>query len=206
MTVEREISVQPGVGTVPVDARMTPLAPAIAIGSAGGSLTSGSLNVSIPPGAISSSTNFHLTSLSQQGLPGLLPLGWSPVTVFDLRSDTPNGANFNANFTNLPNGPGLLLVTYDYSAHAWTMVTPNLGAVNGALTIPLPSVGSYALVTPDVGSNSVQVPAIRQPTGVAMVMLPPNTFSSGSLNPASVSPTGGTSLASLGVQSPTQPQ
>src|SRR5260370_5493078 len=182
---------------------MTPLAPAIPINSVGGSLTSGSLTISVPAGGVSSVTNFRLTSLSQQGLPGLLPLGWSPVSAFDLRSDISTATTFNGNFVNLPNSLSLHLASYNYDTHAWTMVIPNLGAVNGALTIPVPSVGSYALVTGDAGNISIQIPSAGQPlAGVAVVALPPNTSSSGSLNPPSVSPTGGTSLASLAIESP----
>jgi hypothetical protein len=202
--IEREIFAQPGIGTIPVDARVTPISPATSISPSGGSVSSGSLAVTIPPGSVSSTANFHLTTLSQQGLPGLLPLGWSPVAAFDLRSDTPTAATFSANFTQLAAALTMNLVTYDYTQHAWRMVTANLGVVNGSLTIPLPSTGSFALVTADAGNASLQVPSAGQPlTGVAVVMLPANTTSSGSLNPPSISPTGGTSTATLAVQSPT---
>src|SRR5262249_50988937 len=151
--VDREVFVQPGVGTVPVDVRTTPLAAAVPINSSGGSLTSGALTVSVVPGSVSSSTNFHLTTLSQQGLPGFLPLGWSPVTAFDLRSDSSSSATFNASFTQLPGSLTLYLVSYDYSQHVWTMITPGIGAPNGSLTIPLPSTAVYALVVPDIGNT-----------------------------------------------------
>jgi hypothetical protein len=202
--VEREVSVQTGVGTVPIDARLTPVGPGIPIGSAGGTLTSGSLTISIPVGAISATTSLHLTTLSQQGLPGLLPLAWSPIVAFDLRADSSTSAAVTANFGQLPNALTLHLVAYDYSAHAWKMVTPNLGAVNGALTIPLASLGNYALVSTDIGNTTVATPSAGQPlTGVTMVVLPASTTASGSLNPASVAPTGGTSAATLAVLSPT---
>jgi hypothetical protein len=202
--VEREVSVQTGVGTVPIDARLTPVGPGIPIGPAGGTLTSGALTISMPAGAISATTSLHLTTLSQQGLPGLLPLGWSPITAFDLRADSSTSAAANANFSQLPNVVALHLVAYDYSAHAWKMVTPNLSAVNGALTIPLASLGNYALVSTDIGNTSVVIPSAGQPlAGVTMVALPASTTASGSLNPASVAPTGGTSAATLAVLSPT---
>jgi hypothetical protein len=201
-TVEREVFLQMGVGTVPVDARLTQVAAAIPITSTGGSLVNGALTVSVAPGAVSSSTNFHLTTLSQQGLPGLLPLGWSPVAAFDLRADSVTTATFTAAFTQLPNSFAVHLVIYDYTSHSWLMVTPNLSAVNGSLTIPVPSVGDFALVIPDAGNGSLSVPSSGQPlTGVSMVTLPGNTTASGSLNPPSVSPTGGTASATLSVQS-----
>jgi Bacterial Ig-like domain/Metallo-peptidase family M12B Reprolysin-like/IPT/TIG domain len=202
VSVEREVFLKAGVGTVPVDARMTQIAAAIPINSAGGSLKNGSITVSVAPGAVSSATNFHLTSLSQQGLPGLSPLGWSPVAAFDLRADTSTSASFTASLTQLPNSVALHLVRYDYNSHSWLMVTPNLGAVSGALTIPVPSVGSFAFVTPDGGNTSLTVPSAGQAlSGVSMVTLPAGAAATGVLNPPSVSPTGGTSAATLTLQS-----
>src|SRR5882762_3015656 len=202
VSVEREVFLQAGVGTVPVDARMTQIAAAIPINATGGSLKNGSITVSVAPGAVSSVTNFHLTSLSQQGLPGLLPLGWSPVAGFDLRADTSTSASFTASLTELPNSVVLHLVRYDYNSHSWLMVTPNLGAVSSALTIPVPSVGGFALVTPDGGNTSLTVPSAGQALiGVSMVTLPARAAATGVLNPPSVSPTGGTSAATLTLQS-----
>jgi hypothetical protein len=84
------------------------------------------------------------------------------------------------------------------------MVTPNLTATSGALTVALPSTGDYALVVPDAGNANIQIPATGQPlTGVSMVALPTTATSSGSLSPANIAPTGGTSMASLAIQSAT---
>jgi PKD domain/Bacterial Ig-like domain len=202
VTVEREVYLQNGVGIVPVDARLTPIANPTSINATGGSLTSGSVTITVAPGAVSSATNFYLTLFSQQGLPGLLPLGWSPTTAFDVRADTSTSASFTASITQLPSSLTLHLVRYDYSTHAWLMITPNVGAVNGTLTIPIPSVGDFALVTADVGNSAIVVPSSGQAlAGVNMVALPAGSAATGSLNPPSVSPTGGTSVATLAVQS-----
>ena len=202
VTVERELNLQNGVGTVPVDARMTPVAAGGTINPTGGSLAGGTITIAALPGAVSAATLFHLTPLSQQGLPGLLPLGWSPISAFDLRADSSTTASFNGTFAQLPNGVSLHLVRYDYSQHSWLMVAPNLGAANGSLTIPIPSIGDYALVTSDAGNTSLVIPSAGQPlSGVAMVALPTGSNTTGVLNPASVSPTGGTSSASLALQS-----
>ncbi len=202
VTVEREMFLQSGVGTVPVDARLTSVSAPSSIGTSGGSLTAGALTIAVAPGAVASAINFHLTLLSPQGLPGLLPLGWSPTTAFDLRADTSTSASFNSTVTQLPSSLTLHLVRYDYGTHAWLMFTPNLGAVNGTLTIPIPSVGDFALVTPDVGNSAIVVPSSGQAlAGVNMVALTAGSAATGSLNPLSVSPTGGTSVATLAVQS-----
>lgn len=206
VNMEREVFLQNGVGNVPVDARMTPVAPFTAVSTTGGTLLSGPITVTIPAGVVASSTNFYLTSLSQQGLPELLPLGWSPIAAFDLRSDSPAPASFNAkaNFTQLPATTALNLVQYDYGSHAWLMVTPNLTVSNGALATPVPGLGDFALATADTGNTSIVIPAAGQPlTGVPMVPLPSGASASGSLSPASVAPTGGTSQATLAINSPT---
>ena len=201
VTVERQVSVQSGVGTVPVDARLTAIAAPTTITASGGTVGTGAITVTVPPGG--STTLFNLTPLSQQGLPGLLPLGWSPVAAFDLRTNISTSAALSANFTGVPSGI-LYLVTYSYNVHAWNMVTPNLSGSSGSLTVSLPSTGDFALVVPDAGNASIQIPAAGQPlTGVPMVALPTTATSSGSLSPGNIAPTGGTSMASLAVQSTT---
>lgn len=201
VNIDRQVTLQSGVGTVPVDARMTPVAAPVSIGPTGGTLTAGNLTITVAPNAVSSATNFHLTSLSQQGLPGLLPLGWSPVSTFDLRADSSTTASFTAAFTQMPSAT-LQLVQYNYNSHNWLMVTPNLTASQNSLSVPIPSVGDFALVVADTGSGAPAVPAAGQPlAGVPMVTLPAGASATGSLSPPSASPTGGTSTATLSVQS-----
>lgn len=202
VTVEREIFLQSGVGTIPVDARMSPMAAPVSINSAGGTLTSGLLTVLVAPGTVSSATNFYLTQLSQQGLPALLPLGWSPIVAFDLQTDNTLSSSLSATFAQIPSSLTLHLVRYDYSSHSWLMVTPSLNSSNGLLAVTIPSVGDFALVTADAGNTPIVIPASGQPiAGVAVVTLPAGASASGSLNPPSVSPAGGTSVATLSVQS-----
>jgi hypothetical protein len=199
VTVERQVAVQSGVGTVPVDARMTALATPVIITASGGTVGTGAITLTVPAGG--ATTSYNLTPLSQQGLPGLLPLGWSPVAAFDLQANPSSSAYLSANFTGLPSG-SLYLVSYSYNVHTWTMVTSNLSASGGTLTVPLPSTGDYALVVPDASNTSIQIPAVGQPlTGVSMVTLPTNATSLGSLSPSNIAPTGGTSTASLAVVS-----
>jgi hypothetical protein len=201
-TVEREVFVQEGVGTVPVDARLTPLASPVAIGSAGGTLVAGNLSIAVPAATVGDGTSFQLTPLSGQGLPGLLPLGWSPVAAFDLRA-TSSAANLPANFSKLPNVVGDL-VLYNPALHAWTMVASNLQVINGGLTVMLPAPASYALVVPDLVDPPIVIPAPGDPlTGINMQQLSPQASSSGALSPATLPPSGGTSTATLGVQSVT---
>jgi hypothetical protein len=200
--VEREVFVQEGVGTVPVDARLTPLAPPVAMGSSGLTLTAGNIQVQVPAGAALPATTFQLTPISGQGLPGLLPLGWSPLAAFDLRASSA-AANLSATFTHLPNIPAHLAF-YNPALHAWTMIAPGLLPVSGTLTAPVPSPGAYALVVADVVNPPIAIPAVGDPLlGVAVQLLPPDATSTGSLNPAIVPPSGGTAMATLGIQTQT---
>jgi len=201
-TVEREVFVQDNMGTVPVDARLTPLAPPVTIGSAGGTLTAGQISITVPVAAVGDGTSFQLTPLSGQGLPGLLPLGWSPLAAFDLRSSS-SATNLAAAVAQAPNMVSHL-VTYNPALHAWIMVAGNQQAVNGNVNLVLPSLGAYALVVPDVANPPVPVPDPGAAlTGISLQLLDPAASSSGSLSPAVLPPSGGTSTATLGVTSAT---
>ena len=200
-SVEREVFVQEGVGTVPVDARLTSLSAPVPVGSAGGTIKSGNIVLSVPAGIVMDGTSMQLTSLSGQGLPGLLPLGWSPLAAFDVRASS-SAANISASITQLPNVISHLVI-YDPSLHAWTMATPNIQAVNGSASVTLPAPGAYALVVPDVVDPPVTIPNTGNAlTGIDMQVLSPSSASSGSLSPAILPPSGGTATATLGVQSP----
>ncbi len=203
-TVEREVFVQPGAGTVAVDARLTPLASKVTIGSSGGILKAGSISISVPAAFVADGTNFQLTPLSGQGLPGLLPLGWSPLTAFDLRASAAT-ANLPATISSLPNAV-MHLVTYNPSLHAWTMVAQNLQPVSGAASFTVPTTGAYALVVPDAPpapAVPIVIPDIGAAlTGITVQPIDPAVSSSGSFNPAVLPPAGGTATASLGLQSP----
>src|SRR5262249_7988945 len=165
-TVQREIFVQPGAGTVAVDARLTPLATAVPIGSSGGTLTAGAISVTVPAGSVANGTTFQLTPLSAQGLPGLLPLGWSPLSAFDLRASAP-AAGLPAAIAQLPN-LGMHLAIYDSALHAWTLVTPNLQSINGKCSFTVPAPGAYALVVPDNTNPPITVPDPGSPlVGIA---------------------------------------
>ncbi len=207
LPVERQVSVTTGVGSVPVDARLTPVAIPVSIDASGGTLSAGSVRVDVPAGAVAAATPFSLTPLSGQGLPSLLPLGWSPVLAFDLRAigagtaGTAVASPLAATFSQLPAGQTLHLAVYDAGVHAWTMVAPGLASAGGTLAVELPAPGGYALVAADADPSLV-VPDAGQPLpGLAMVLLPPDAASSGALTPPSLPPAGGTATAALAVSS-----
>jgi hypothetical protein len=200
-TVEREVFTSLGTGTVPVDARLTTLASPVTLPITGGTLTAGTISVVVPAGAAPDGTSFQLTPLSGQGLPGMLPIGWSPLLAFDLRASAPaNG--LTAGFSNLPNGVAHL-ATYDFSMHAWTLAASNLSITNGTLSIALPTTGDFALVLPDAVNPPIQLPPLGNPlSGIPVQVIPSTSTSSGSMNPPVLPASGGTAIATLGVVSP----
>jgi hypothetical protein len=198
---ERTVAIQSGVGTVPVDARLTPLGPEKNISGSGGELKSGDVTVTIPGGTVSSSTGMRLTVLGAQGLPNLLPLGWSPAAAFDVRIDgTFANVPLGAEVANAPAGT-LHLVRYDTAAHAWTVVTTGVTRRYGNAEVSLPQPGAYALVTAD-DVNVPQPVAGELLAGVAMQPIPDTATSSGSVNPPTLPPTGGSAVGTLTVHSP----
>ncbi len=203
-SVERTVAIQTAVGTVPVDARLTPRGNGVMVSTNGTTLSAGNVQVAVPSGAVATTTKFHLTPLSAQGLPNLLPLGWKPVAAFDLHVDstlTPN-VTFNATLSAVPDAT-LHLVQYDTAVHAWTTVTPNIArSGNGVVQAPLASAGSYALVVAD--DANVPAPAAGQLlAGVAMQPIPDTATSSGNVNPPTLPTTGGSAVGTLTVHSAT---
>ncbi|HEY2941643.1 MAG TPA: Ig-like domain-containing protein, partial [Vicinamibacteria bacterium] len=197
--VEREVTVASGTGTVPLDARLTLLADAVAITADGGTLTAGPLTVTIPTAAAGP---YRLTALSAQGLPGLLPLGFSPLAAFDLRTDADSiaGASFKAD--GLPDVTAHL-VRYSALLHAWQMEAAGLVPAAGSITVPLPGPGSFALVAADPGDPPIAIPGAGEVLeGVATVTLSATTTGAGSLDPAVIPPTGGTARGLVSVASP----
>ncbi|MBI2572213.1 MAG: hypothetical protein HYV63_34830, partial [Candidatus Schekmanbacteria bacterium] len=168
--VERVVAIEPGSGTLPVDARLTPLAAPVAIATTGGAIQAGLLAVSFAAGAVPAGTSARLTPLSPQGLPNLLPLGWSPLLAFDLRATNSGGGavaaapgSVTAALSGLEESP-LALVRYDGDAHAWTVAEIDLVPVAGALTVPLDEFGAHAMiVADDVVAPGAEAPPLPLP-------------------------------------------
>ena len=202
-TIERVVAINSGVGTVPVDARLTPLGPRVVISSAGGSLIAGNVNVSVPAGAVSTATGMRLTLLSPQGLPNLLPLGWSPVAAFNVLVEGTLAAPLPFNATIAPiTAPVTHLAFYKTATHAWTMSQAGVTSSGGSMHVVLPEPGTYALVVTD--DNSIPIAAAGELLqGVAMKPIPDTATSTGSVTPPTLPPSGGSAVGNLVVKSAT---
>lgn len=258
-SVLRPMAVQPGVGTVAVDARLMALAAPVVATEAGVTLTAplrvrvpvappagasasvvvavepenaklsvealvarrlakgrnaagADLSIEVPASAMPAGTELRLTSLSPQGLPGLLPLGWSPLAAFDLRASAALAGPLDLHASGLAQASGVLhLVAFDPSLRAWKLVQPDLPVTNGTVTAVIPGTGAYALVSLDEGALTADAPpvplALPAPGAVlpsaALVLVPATATAAGVVEPAVLPPAGGTAVGSVTVTSPT---
>ena len=218
-SVTRGVAVAADTGTVPVDARLTPLAAPTTVGSAGGTVTATvangpSYSIEVPAGAVAGDTGVMLTPLSPQGLPDLLPLGWSPLAALDLRGAGPIQGSLNLTIT-LPTSvaqafaatPALApaaLVEYRPLVQSWVVVDRDLVPDSqGRVLVTLPRPGPFALVTADIQEPALVTPAVDDAlTGVPAVRLPFTAISRGEVTPGVLPPTGGTAEGRLLVEAP----
>jgi len=177
--VERIYSVGPGGSVSLFDARLTRISTdANIIGAAGGAATGdgGRINISFGAGSFAEGTDIRVTSISPQGLIGLLPFGWSPVpgAIIDIRrADTSlvetgifsNVANLTINETlGLAAGTRLVLARYDEATHKWIVVESSVIAGEGGLiAATLPGAGQYAFLVADTGETAPPVVVQSQP-------------------------------------------
>ncbi len=247
-SVVRPLAVAPGVGSVVVDARLTPLGAPETITPQGGDLraplrvrtpsappeagsalavgvtpaapeasaeaivrarlsasspaaAAAGIAVGFPAGSVAHDTPFRLTSLSAQGLPALLPLGWSPVAAFELRADdgsTTTTAPLALRVDGLASAFLTLHVArFDDAARVWTMLAPGRPVVDGALEASLPGPGTFALLARDAGVTA----ALPAPGGVLPAApgatIPDSAIARGTVEPAVLPPSGGTAWGSL---------
>ncbi|MGH9888098.1 MAG: hypothetical protein ACREBE_21370, partial [bacterium] len=214
------VTLQAGVGLVAIDLRPTPKAAPVTIDSGGGTLAGefvrrlravapGSpaplppvtLSVNLPPGAVSGSHTFQLTPLSPQGLPNLLPLGYSPILAFDFSGSGAPSA-MNVHLTGLP-AMVVHLVRYDRELHAWTLATSTLEPTAGVLDFPLPGLGTWALMAVDSTVPPLVLPAPGGTLSAAPFATIPEGATSRTLaDPPSLPASGGRARGRIEVDSP----
>ncbi|WP_291983732.1 Ig-like domain-containing protein [Luteitalea sp.] len=200
LPVTRTVAVVPEVGTVLVDARLTPLADAVTVAPAGGTVAAGPITLTVAPGA---GASVRLTRLSPQGLPGLLPLGWSPLATFDVQATPALGAGATATVTLLPASlTTATLAQYDAANHTWTALAVDLPVTGGTLTVPVDTAGTYAVIVQDVQTPPLPGAVVGTVLPAApVVAIPLTATSAGVVSPAILPPGGGTAVGLLAVQS-----
>lgn len=173
--VWRSAGLQVGGVQATVDARLTPLSSTQPASSSPfqGQFGKGALDLRFPSGAFAGEGAVGATPLTTQGLPGLLPAGWSAVSAWwvDLGGMAPVTPGI-AKVT-LPAGApasGLTWARWDESAHVWVALVASLEA-SATGNLPLPGGGGYALVVGDPGDTAppaamagAQLPAFEGPS------------------------------------------
>ncbi len=176
--VDRRITIVGGQATAMFDARLTRLGPSSQALSfaTGGSLTSGESTATFAPGTVPA-TAVRFTAVTQQGLEGLLPTGWTPIAVFDV---WPHDVAFNGavsfSIRRLAGSAAVapLLARWDESASAWRTAGPGQVTADGRfLQASVGTSGHFAFVLPDLVPVAPPAPSGGGVlTGVGDVQLP----------------------------------
>ena len=180
-SVWRQIVVPAGAGVVPIDIRLTPRGTSktsdgttsIAMTNGGANVLTRPASLTVPAGAIPSGSKVALTAIGAQSLAGLLPLGWSPLASVEIAvSDSADHAVADASLGNaqlsftLPSSDVaaanqvLSFVQYDADRDEWRTLVPVMTAgADGKWTVPVTTVGAYAVVYADRAAGLVPPPA-----------------------------------------------
>ncbi len=156
-TADRLVTVDAGQAVEAFDARLTRFGAASQSVSEvlGGTVESDGARLVVPAGALAQATALRVVAVSQQGLQGLLPLGWSPRGVVDVE---PHGAAFGdgttlsvANAFEIPAGTPLVLARWDDDATAWRAAGAGAVSADGTrVEAPIVAGGQYAWLVADV--------------------------------------------------------
>ena len=126
--VDRKASIVPDQALELVDARLTALSGAgdHLTSVLGGTVQTASITLVVPPGALQETMDLRLTNVSQQGLEGILPAGWSPIAAADI---APHGASFAGGAAlslsvaaGVPAGTHVVVATWDEEPAMWRAV------------------------------------------------------------------------------------
>jgi len=176
-SVERMVAVLPEKKATAIDARLTKInTTANLVGPAGATIraeigtgtTKPAIELEIPAGALAAQSDLRLTPVSNQGLAGLLPAGWSPLAVVDLRLLDPaagtavDGAFAGAATLKVPVATSLVapealltMAAYDATAHQWLAKGNATLAADGlSVSGSIEGGGQYALVIADPAPNA----------------------------------------------------
>ena len=154
-TVNRVVTVAASTAVAMFDARLTPLRAAVPVaGSLGTGIGDDAARLVLAPGSTTMS-QLAVTPVSQQGLAGRLPFGWSPVGAADV---APAGSPFAgaatlkvANAFAVAAGAPIVVAQWDPAMLAWRAVGEAVldGSTN-TLSGSLPSTGQFAFLVADV--------------------------------------------------------
>ncbi|MEA2604011.1 MAG: hypothetical protein QOF89_5003 [Acidobacteriota bacterium] len=159
----RVVTTRSGQGTDVFDPRLTPDATATGIGAAGGTWKDGDLTLTLPQGALTAATQVAATALSEQGLPALLPYGWTPrgAVWLDL-GDSPLQSPAALKLpVEAADGRTLTVAELDLPTLQWRS-RGEVQVVRGKVEIAVPRGGAFAVVEADSGATAPVAPVAGQ--------------------------------------------
>ncbi|HLH54274.1 MAG TPA: Ig-like domain-containing protein, partial [Verrucomicrobiae bacterium] len=120
----------------------------------GGSIGTGTVRVSFPPGAFVQNSTARLTLLTSQTLPAPLPLGWSPLQGFWLQFGAEPaiaGPGTLVPWGVIGSGEVATLVHWNETNLQWQVVQAVAGNGTNAVSVSIAGSGAFALVVADTG-------------------------------------------------------
>ncbi|MBP7866935.1 MAG: IPT/TIG domain-containing protein [Acidobacteria bacterium] len=159
-----------GTGTAVLDARLTPVDPKTTPVSAGGGAAVDStraLTLQVPAGALAVQTDLRLTAVAPQGLPQVLPTGWTPWVALDLAPATVAFA-LPARLETAwggapPDGRPWAWLRFDPAQRRWVRrEAPNASLGETAWAVDVHLGGSYVLAVADPAPLTPAVPAVGE--------------------------------------------
>ncbi|MBL8139973.1 MAG: Ig-like domain-containing protein, partial [Acidobacteria bacterium] len=161
-----------------IDARLTATRPAVPAASAiGAGLGDDRARLQLFAGA-TTLQQISLTPLSQQGLAGVLPYGWSPVGAAEV---SPAGAAFAGGATlrvinafQVGSTTPVVVAQWDAVTRVWrTVAEASLDSTTGMLSATIPGTGQFAFLVADTQPVAPPAAVPGQPLqGVAMPVVP----------------------------------
>ncbi len=164
----RIVTTGAGQGTDVFDPRLTPAAEQETIGEAGGVWGSGDSAIfTLPAGALAEPTSVAVTRLDEQGLPALLPYGWSPrgAVWLELGGEALQQEATLSLPVDSPNGTTLTLIHLDLATLQWRVLGSDLVS-SGRVEIELPVAaagltdGAWAAVEAENGALAPPPPVV----------------------------------------------
>ncbi|MEO8215448.1 MAG: Ig-like domain-containing protein [Acidobacteriota bacterium] len=223
----RQIIVAAGQGVVPIDVRLETRGESgdtsgddLDLSDGGTDVVRGRVTLYVPAGSLDPGTSIRLTSLGAQALPGLLPLGWSPLAAAEVSSSREPERSSLASAALTFAVPGAAIVSaaqtlaavqYDSERDEWIVLDPAASVSGDSVTVNILTTGSYALVYRDLPPRVSPPAPVRnaplQGISDSCASLEEGcslTARSFTLDPAIVAPTGRT-VASISVDGPQPP-
>lgn len=158
--------------------RLTPRAAAVPVPLVGAEVSNGTVRVTFAPGAVAQSTLVHLTPLTAQTLPAVLPPGWSPLQAFWLEADHELGAALPATallWDDLRLGETAVLARWNSGAFQWDNLQLLSGQGTNRAIFNVPGSGAFVVAIQDTGAGAPALPQIGQPLAPGTIPLPSYT-------------------------------